>query len=143
MNQSAARLLATTMGALLSYAVYKSVVHLVEDDSALRATLTRLIESGGYCMKQYSSGSELLSSAASIEEGCILLDINMPEPDGFAVQRALVARGMKTPVILMTGSGDLTLPALRAGAANFMQKPFDRRELLSVLDDIAVETASA
>ena len=123
--------------------MYKSIVHLVEDDSALRATLTRLIESGGYSVKQYRSGSELLKAAASIEEGCILLDINMPQPDGFAVQRTLAARGIKTPVILMTGSGDLTLLALRAGAADFMQKPFDRGELLSVLDDIVLGTARA
>jgi two-component system, LuxR family, response regulator FixJ len=131
------------MGALLSCTMCKNVVHLVEDDSALRATLTRLIESGGYSVKQYSSGSELLRSASSIKEGCILLDINMPEPDSFSLQRALVARGIKTPVILMTGSGNLTLLALRAEAADFMQKPFGRRELLSVLGDIAVGTASA
>ena len=123
MNQSAARLLATVMGALLSYAVYKSVVHLVEDDSALRATLTRIIDSGGYCVEQSSSGCELLRSASSIEGGRILPDINMSEPDGFAVQRALVTRGIKTPVILMTGSGDLTLLALRAGA-EFHAKTF-------------------
>jgi hypothetical protein len=68
----------TLMGALLSRAVHKAIVHLVEDDSALRATLTRLIESGGYSVKQYCSGAELLKSPSSLEEGCILLDINMP-----------------------------------------------------------------
>jgi FixJ family two-component response regulator len=133
---------ATVKGALLSCAVHKTVVHLVEDDPALRATLTRLIESGGYAVKQYCSGADLLGSADSIDEGCILLDINMPEPDGFAVQRALISKGIRTPVILMTGSGDLTLLALKAGAADFMQKPFDRGELLSVLDDIALRVAS-
>jgi two-component system response regulator FixJ len=143
MNQSAARLLATFMGALLGCAVHKTVVHLVEDDPALRATLTRLIESGGYSVRQYCSGADLLQSAGSIEGDCILLDINMPEPDGFAVQRALVARGIKTPVILMTGSGDLTLLALKAGASDFMQKPFDRGELLSVLDEIVVGAEGA
>lgn len=125
-------------GALLGCAVYKTIVHLVEDDPALRATLTRLIESGGYAVKQYCSGAELLRSAASIEGGCVLLDINMPEPDGFAVQRALVEKGIGTPVILMTGSGDLALLALKAGAADFMQKPFDRDELLSVLGEITL-----
>jgi len=126
------------MGAVLGYAVYKTVVHLVEDDSALRATLTRLIESGGYAVKQYCSGADLLQSASSIEQGCILLDIHMPAPDGFAVQRALVEKGVRTPVILMTGSGDLALLALKSGAADFMQKPFDRSELLSVLGEITI-----
>ena len=126
-----------------SCAVYKAIVHLVEDDPALRATLARLIESGGYRVKQYCSGAELLGNASSIDEGCILLDINMPEPDGFSVQRALAAKGIRTPVILMAGSGDLTLSALKAGAADFMQKPFDRGELLSVLDDIVLAAARA
>ena len=123
--------------------MYKAIVHLVEDDPALRATLARLIESGGYRVKQYCSGAELLGNASSIDEGCILLDINMPEPDGFSVQRALLAKGIRTPVILMTGSGDLTLLALKAGAADFMQKPFGRGELLSVLDDIVLAAAQA
>lgn len=128
---------ATFLGASLSCAVYNRVVHLVEDDSTLRATLARILESGGYSVKQYRSGAELLGEDRSIEDGCILFDVNMPDLDGFAVQRALAERGIATPVILMTGSGDLTLLALKAGAADFMQKPFDRGELLSVLADIA------
>jgi two-component system response regulator FixJ len=117
-------------------AVARLLIHLVEDDIALRGTLARLLESGGYAVKQYCSGSELLGAASTIMDGCVLLDINMPGPDGFAVQRELMKRGIEAPVILMTGSGDLSLVALKTGAADFMQKPFDRRELLSVLDTI-------
>ena len=116
----------------------KSLIHLVEDDAALRSTLTRLLESGGYAVKQYGSGAELLEIAGSIEGGCVLLDINMPELDGFAVQRALGEQGIKVPVVLMTGAGDLALLAYKAGAAEFMQKPFDRSELLSVLGEIVM-----
>lgn len=126
------------MGAQLGCAVTKTLIHLVEDDEALRATLARLLESGGYAMMQYGSGKEFLRAADAIDGDCILLDINMPEPDGCADQRALAEWGIKTPVILMTGSGDLTLLALKAGAAEFMQKPFDRGELLSVLREIGV-----
>jgi len=128
---------ATFLGASLSCVVYNRLVHLVEDDPTLRATLARILESGGYTVKQYCSGTELLGEQSSLENGCILLDINMPELDGFAVQRVLAERGIKTPVILMTGSGDLTLLALKSGAAEFMQKPFDRSDLLSVLADIS------
>ena len=131
------------MGASLNCAVCKTVVHLVEDDPALRATLKRLIESGGYAVKQYCSGADLLQSASSIEQGCILLDINMPGPDGFAVQRALVEKGIRVPVILMTGSGDHALMALKSGAADFMQKPFDRSELLSMICEVTVLAGTA
>lgn len=115
----------------------KTLVHLVEDDAALRATLARLLESGGHAVKQYSSGSELLAKSRDIGEGCILLDISMPGPDGFEVQRILARKGIKAPVVLMTGSGDLTLLALKSGAADFMQKPFDRGELLTVLGGLS------
>jgi two-component system response regulator FixJ len=114
----------------------KALVHLVEDDSVVRTMLTRLLQSGGYCVEQYSSGTEFLAVADGLTDGCILLDINMPEPDGFAVNRALADKGISLPVIMMTGSGDLTVLAMRAGAADFMQKPFDRRELLSVLQEV-------
>lgn len=86
---------------------------------------------------------DLLENIGSADQGCILLDINMPEPDGFAVKRALAERGIMIPVILMTGAGDLSLLALKAGAADFMQKPFGRGELLSVLDDVLGETEQA
>jgi len=114
----------------------KALVHLVEDDSVVRTMLTRLLQSGGYSVEQYSSGTEFLAVADGLTDGCVLLDINMPEPDGFAVNRALADKGVSLPVIMMTGSGDLTVLAMRAGAADFMQKPFDRGELLSVLQEV-------
>lgn len=122
-----------------SFAVAKSLIHLVEDDAGLRATLTRLLESGDYPVKQYGSGSELPGAADSIGDGFVLLDIDMPGPDGFAVQRELAERGFNAPIILMSGAGDLTVLALKAGASQFMQKPFGRGELLSVLGQVSVQ----
>jgi two-component system, LuxR family, response regulator FixJ len=117
------------------------LVHVVDDDASVRATLARLLISGGYAVKEYASGEKLIQVAGALDHGCILLDINMPEPDGFAVKRALADRGIELPVIMMTGSGDLTVLALKAGVAEFMQKPFGRGELLSVLEQITVSTA--
>lgn len=111
----------------------EQLVHVVEDDAVVRTMLTRLLESGGYTVRQYASGSELLDAADSLEQGSILLDINMPEPDGFAVKRALTKKAIGLPVVMMSGSGDLTVLAMKAGVADFMQKPFGRSELLSVL----------
>ena len=118
----------------------KSLIHLVDDDDAVRGTIARLLVSGGYQVRQYGSGRELLDAAAALDDGdCILLDIDMPETDGFAVQRALADKAIRVPVIMMTGSGDLTILAFKAGVAQFIQKPFGRSELLSVLDQISTQ----
>jgi len=123
----------------------KGLVHLVDDDDGVRGTLARLLISGGYEVREYGSGGELLTAAGAIDGGCILLDINMPDPDGFAVHRFLRDRAVEAPVIMMTGSGDLTVLALKSGAAEFLQKPFGRGELLAVLDELSetAETAVA
>ena len=75
----------------------KTVVHLVDDDAAVRGTLARLLASGGYRVVEYASGRALLDAAQGIDSGYILLDINMPEPDGFAVQKALGERAIEVP----------------------------------------------
>jgi two-component system response regulator FixJ len=113
--------------------VGRRVVHLVEDDAVVRSMLTRLLETAGYAVTSYDSGRALLDAADTLDSGCILLDVRMPEPDGFAVRSALVRRGVELPVVMMSGSGDLTLLARQAGASDFMQKPFGRAELLDVL----------
>jgi two-component system response regulator FixJ len=119
--------------------VDKALVHLVDDDDGVRSTLARLLLSGGYRVREYASGSELLDAADELEDGYILLDIDMPGADGFAVHKALRERSIRIPVILMTGGGDLTVLALKAGAAEFMQKPFGRVEILSVLAQLAAD----
>jgi len=116
-----------------------ALVHLVDDDDGVRGTLARLLVSGGYRVREYASGTELLESAEPLEGGYILLDIDMPGVDGFAVHKALTERSIDIPVIMMTGSGDLTVLALKAGAADFMQKPFGRGEILSVLAQLEAD----
>lgn len=114
----------------------KGIIHLVDDDAAVRSTLIRLLVSGGYRVREYASGAELIAAADQLTEGCILLDINMPEADGFAVTKTLTKRGVVLPVVMMTGSGDFTLLAWKAGVAAFVPKPFGRGEIISVLDEI-------
>ena len=116
--------------------VEKALVHLVDDDPGVRGTLARLLLSGGYRVREYASGDELLKSR-KLEDGYVLLDIDMPGADGFAVRKALTERSIHIPVIMMTGGGDMTVLALKAGAAEFMQKPFGRREILSVLAELS------
>lgn len=115
----------------------KGIIHLVDDDPIVRRALARLLVSGGYRVRAYASGAELIAAAGQLVEGCILLDINMPEADGFAVTKALTKRGVDLPVVMTTGSGDFTLLAWKAGVAGFVPKPFGRSEIISVLDEIA------
>lgn len=117
----------------------KGLIHLVDDDPVVRVTLVRLLVSGGYRVREYESGGELIAAADSLKDGCILLDINMPEPDGFAVVKALTERSIGLPVVMMTGSGDLTLLAWKAGVSAYIPKPFGRSEILSVLDQVTSE----
>ncbi len=121
-----------------------SIVHLVDDDSGVRETLARLLESGGYAVHEYASGLELLALPDEAIDGfCILLDVDMPGGDGFAVPEALKNRSVEVPVVIMTGAGDLTIAALKAGASEFMQKPFGRSELLTVLDQLPAKRIAA
>ena len=120
----------------------KALIHLVDDDAIVRGTLARLLMSGGHRVLEYSSGAELIEAADRLDDGCILLDIDMPGPDGFAVHKALRDRAVTMPVVMMTGGGDLTILALKAGAAEFIQKPFGRCELLAVLDQLPVHCAA-
>ncbi len=120
----------------------RPVIHLVDDDPGVRGTLARLLASGGYSVREYPSGNALLEAAETFEHGCVLLDINMPGADGFAVHRALKDRSINIPVVMMTGAGDLTILAFKTGADEFIQKPFGRGELLAVLDQLSIQPAN-
>jgi len=110
------------------------LIHLVDDDDAVRTTLARLIRLSGYEVREYASGAELLQSADHLDSGCILLDLNMPDADGIAVNQSLKARSIDIPVILVTGAGDREISPHRADVAEVLHKPFRRADLLSVLD---------
>jgi len=87
-------------------------------------------------VRTYESGDDLLKSASNLEAGCILLDIRMPGMDGLELQAALRDKGIGLPVIIMTGHGDVTLAvqAMKAGAVDFIEKPFEKAVLLSAID---------
>lgn len=113
----------------------KPLVHLVDDDEAIRRSAGFMLKTGGYRVRTYESGVELLKEARTLEPGCILLDIRMPQMDGLEVQQALQGAGVALPVIIMTGHGDVTLAvkAMKAGAVDFIEKPFEKASLVSAL----------
>ncbi len=113
------------------------LVHLVDDDAAIRRSVGFMLKTSGYDARTYETGAELLKCAGELDSGCILLDIRMPGMDGLEVQKALQERGVRLPVIIMTGHGDVTLAvkAMKAGAADFIEKPFAKETLLGSLDE--------
>lgn len=113
------------------------VVHLVDDDEAVRRSAGFMLKTSGYLVHAYQSGVELLKAAGDLSPGCILLDIRMPGLDGLEVQQALHDKGISLPVIIMTGHGDISLAvrAMKAGAVDFIEKPFEKATLLSSLDE--------
>lgn len=114
----------------------KPLVHLVDDDDAIRRSAGFMLKTSGYRVRPFSSGVELLRQARALEPGCILLDIRMPGMDGLEVQQALREQGVALPVIIMTGHGDIAVAvrAIKAGAIDFIEKPFEKEILLSALD---------
>jgi len=112
------------------------LVHLVDDDEAIRRSVGFMLKTSGFHVRTYESGDDLLKSASNLEAGCILLDIRMPGMDGLELQAALRDKGIGLPVIIMTGHGDVTLAvqAMKAGAVDFIEKPFEKAVLLSAID---------
>lgn len=112
------------------------LVHLVDDDGAIRRSAGFMLKTSGYQVKSYESGVELLKSHGELSQGCILLDIRMPGMDGLEVQQALRDKGVILPVIIMTGHGDVTLAvrAMKAGAIDFIEKPFEKATLLGAIE---------
>ncbi|HET9355872.1 MAG TPA: response regulator FixJ [Sphingomicrobium sp.] len=112
------------------------LIHLVDDDEAIRRSAGFMLKTSGFRVETYESGVELLKNAAKLEPGCILLDIRMPGMDGLEVQQALKDKGVTLPVIIMTGHGDVSLAvqAMKAGAIDFIEKPFEKALLMSAVE---------
>jgi FixJ family two-component response regulator len=111
------------------------VVAVVDDDSSVRTALSRLCRSAGYDAKAFDSPREFLQSVESQAYDCAIVDIRMPELDGFALQRELLMVRPALPVILITAHDEPAgrARALAAGAVAYLRKPFPNEELLSAI----------
>lgn len=118
-------------------------VHVVDDDAAVCRSLERLLDAAGFRVVSYDSPLAFLRVAPGLSAGCVLLDIRMPGTDGLEVQARLNRLGVPLPVIVMTGHGDVAsaVRAMKAGAVDFLEKPFDDETLLNAIE-AALEKAS-
>jgi formate hydrogenlyase transcriptional activator len=110
-------------------------VYVVDDDASVREGVAGLLRSAGLRAMTFGSGEEFLAAPAPKRSGCLVLDVNLPGLSGLEVQRELAKAAVDLPIIFLTGHGDIptTVRAVKAGAANFLTKPFDDEELLNAI----------
>ena len=113
----------------------RAVVHLIDDDDAVRKSLAFLLATSGFAVRAHSSAVAFLETLGSLQPGCIITDVRMPGMDGLALQRRLKELKINLPMIIITGHGDvpLAVEAMKAGAIDFIEKPFDDELLLAAL----------
>ncbi len=111
------------------------VVHVIDDDAAVRQSLAFLLSTAGLAVRVHESAVAFLDALPEAQDGCIVTDIRMPGMDGLELQRRLRANRIGLPVIVITGHGDVALAveAMKAGAADFIEKPFDDEILLAAI----------
>jgi len=123
----------------------KRLIHIIDDEDAIRRSASFMLKTSGFAVETWVSGVAFLKEARDAAEGCILLDVRMPEMDGLEVQQSLADRGITMPVIILTGHGDVTLAvrAMKAGAVDFLEKPFEKAVLLGAIEAAFARLAAA
>ncbi|MCP1472025.1 two-component system response regulator FixJ [Sphingobium sp. OAS761] len=120
-------------------------IYVVDDDEAIRRSLSFLLKTSGFVVQPFEGGLPFLKVAGRLASGCVLLDVRMPDMDGLEVQRELRARGVMLPVIIMTGHGDvdMAVAAMKAGASDFIEKPFEKAALLACIEAARRQSVAA
>jgi FixJ family two-component response regulator len=118
-------------------------VHVIDDDEALRDSLSWLLEAHGFKVKLYANAESYLAAPADPGEACLLLDVRMPGMSGVQLQDALIQRGDRAPVIFVTAHGDvpLAVEAVKKGAFDFIEKPFNEQHIVDLIRRAVVQNA--
>lgn len=114
----------------------KPTIFIVDDDPSIRESTKLLLESVGFNVKTYVSGQDFLKAKVQADLGCLILDVRMPGLSGLDLQEKLLSAKTPLPVIFITGHGTvpMSVRAMKAGAVDFLQKPFEEQELLDVIN---------
>lgn len=112
------------------------LIHIIDDEEAIRRSAAFMLNASGYIVETWTSGAAFLKELGNVRAGCILLDVRMPGMDGLEVQRALSGRGVAMPLIVLTGHGDISIAvrAMKNGAIDFLEKPFEKKALLTAIE---------
>ncbi len=119
-------------------------VYVIDDDPAMRDSLDFLLGAAGFSVRLFDSAQRFLDELASLEAGCVLTDVRMPGIDGMELLRQLNSGARKLPVIVMTGHGDvpLAVEAMKLGALDFLEKPFEDDRLIGMIETALAQNAT-
>ena len=111
-------------------------VYVIDDDPAIRDSLDFLLGAAGFSLRAFDSGQVFLDQLAKLEHGCVVTDMRMPGIDGMELLRRVNSGARKLPVIVMTGHGDvpLAVEAMKLGALDFLEKPFEDDRLIGMIE---------
>lgn len=113
----------------------RAIVHVVDDDAAMRGALEALFVSVGLATETYAAARDFLAKSPADQPGCIVIDIRLPDMNGLDFQERLAATGNRIPVVMMTGHGDISMSvrAMKGGALDFLSKPFNDQDMLDAV----------
>jgi FixJ family two-component response regulator len=113
----------------------RAVVHIVDDDASMRGALEGLFDSVGLGTQTYSAARDFLTTSRADEPGCIVIDVRLPDMNGLDFQAQLTRLGVRLPVVIMTGHGDIPMSvrAMKRGAVDFLSKPFRDQDMLDAV----------
>lgn len=116
------------------------LVYIVDDDDSVRRSAAFMLRHAGFKVEPVESGVDFLKLAKGAKRGCVLLDVRMPEMDGLHVQQQMIKDGIDMPVVILTGHGDIEIAvqAMRAGAVNFLEKPYEKEALIAAMEEAFV-----
>jgi FixJ family two-component response regulator len=121
----------------------KPTIHVVDDDEAMRDSLVWLLDDDRYAVHTYASGEDFLERFSPSPPACVILDIRMPGISGVEVHERMARQGVVTPVVFVTGHGDvpMAVDAIKRGAFDFVEKPFNEAKLTSIIERALDEDA--
>ena len=121
------------------------ILHIVDDDEAVRRSLVFLCSSAGYAVRPHDSATDFLALAPSVMNGCLLADLRMPDMNGVELLQKLRDIGAELPTVVITGDGDvkMAVEAMKLGAVDFVEKPFIEAVLLNAIERAVGQAQSA
>ncbi len=120
-----------------------AIVFVIDDDQSMRKSLERLLDAACYKVELFKSASEFLSRSAHAGPSCVIVDVRMPELNGIDFQKALIEGGREEQLVFITGHGDVPMcaKAMKAGAVDFLPKPFKSKQLLESVERALTRSA--
>ena len=115
----------------------KNKIYLIDDEEAIRHSASFMLRHAGFMVQTFSNGPEFLNELNGDSEGCVLLDVRMPEMDGLTVLSRIRDVTANLPVIILTGHGDVStaVAAMKGGATDFLEKPFEKTAIVGAIND--------